>query len=172
MGKKWGSNEDIHIGDIFRCDNIHSLSGRPLYYQVVGLRGRTQVVLHAIWSETYTQEGISEDGPLYFYRTRTRPLPGQFMARQDMWEICAFWKGDKCIEISGEEVTAWVYPERRPDGTPWLLEVGPGGWRLGYYYEPERPEDWEPWDAETARQKEEEERARQEAWDKGEDGQA
>lgn len=151
MGKKWGSNEDIHVGDIFRCNGGMISSGRPEYYQVVALRGRTQVVLHAVRSETFTQEGISEDGLMHCYRTRTRPLLGQFMAREEMWEICAFWKGDKCIEVSGEEVTAWVQPERRPDGTPWLLEVGPGGWRKGYYYEPVRPEDWEPWDVETAK---------------------
>ena len=151
MGKKWGSNEDIHVGDIFHCDCVCSSSGRPHYYQVVALRGRTQVVLHAIRSETYTQEGISEDGPMHYHRTRIRPLIGQFMAREDMWEICEFEVRGKRIRVTGEEVTAWVCPERRPDGTPWLLEVGPGGWRLGYCYEPEQPENWEPWDLETAK---------------------
>lgn len=152
MNHKWGSNEDIHVGDIFRCENVWiSPSGRPEYYQVVALRGKTQVVLHAVWSETYTQEGISEDGPMHYYRTRTRPLPGQFMAREDMWEIRAFWKGDKCIEVSGEEVTAWIQPDRWPDGSPQLREMGPGGWKWGYIYELVRPEDWEPWDVETAK---------------------
>ena len=168
MGKKWGSNEDIRVGDIFRCENVWiDPSGRPKYYQVVALRGRTQVVLHAVRSETYTQEGISEDGPLYFYRTRTRPLLGQFMAREEMWEIRAFWKGDKYIEVSGEEVTAWVQPVRWPDGSPQLREMGPGGWKWGYIYELERPEDWEPWDLETVRRMEEE-RLQEEAqtWEK------
>ena len=88
-------------------------------------------------------------------------IPGQFMTEQEMWEICAFEVRGKWVRITGEEVTAWVQPERRPDGRPWLLEVGPGGWRLGYYYELERPEDWEPWTAETFKRWEEEDRARQ-----------
>ena len=162
MGKKWGSNEDIHVGDIFHCYSAGiPSSGRPKYYQVVALRGKTQVVLHAIRSETFFNEGIPgtdlwEDG-----LNRTRSLPGQFMTEQEMWKICAFEVRGKRVRITGEEVTAWVQPERRPDGRPWLLEVGPGGWRLGYYYELERPEDWEPWTAETFKRWEEEDRARQ-----------
>ena len=163
MGKKWGSNEDIRVGDIFRSDDIYWSCGRPTYYQVVALRGKTQVVLHAIRSETYTQEGISEDGPLYFYRTRTRPLLGQFMAKEEMWETHEFEVRGKRVRITGEEVTAWVQPDRRPDGRPWLREVGPGWSRLGYYYDLERPENWEPWDIETARRMEAEEYAEEAA---------
>lgn len=103
MGKKWGSNEDIRVGGIFRfrCDSFHMLySGRSEHYQVVALRGKTQVVLRAVQSETYTQEGISEGGPMHYYRRRTRPLLGQFMVREEMWEIRAVGKGGKCIEIS------------------------------------------------------------------------
>ena len=152
MGKKWGSNEDIHVGDIFRCNDTGMIfSGRPEYYQVVALRGKTQVVLHAVRSETYTQEGISEDGPMHYHRTRIRPLIGQFMAREDMWEICEFEVRGKRIRVTGEEVTAWVQPDRWPDGSPQLWEMGPGGWRLGYIYDLVRPEDWEPWDLETAK---------------------
>lgn len=173
MGKKWGSNEDIHVGDIFRCENVWmSPSGRPEYYQVVALRGKTQVVLHAVQSETYTQEGISEDGPLYFYRTRTRPLPGQFMAKEEMWEIHEFEVRGKRVRITGEEVTAWAEPNRWPDGRPQLREMGPGGWRLGYIYYLERPEEWEPWDLETAKRKEAERYAEEAALYGKADGQS
>lgn len=65
MGRKWGSNESIRIGDIFECISVLSSWARPEYYQVVALRGRTQVMLHAIRSETYINEGIAEDSPLY-----------------------------------------------------------------------------------------------------------
>lgn len=171
MNHKWGSNEDIHVGDIFRCENVWmSPSGRPEYYQVVALRGKTQVVLHAVRSETYTQEGISEDGPMHYYRTRTRPLPGQFMAEEEMWEIREFEVRGKRVRITGEEVTAWVEPNRWPDGRPQLREMGPGGWYLGYIYYLERPEEWEPWDLETAKRKEAERYAEEAALAKGEDG--
>lgn len=68
MGKKWGSNKGIHVGDVFSC--YRGIHDHLEYYQVVGLRGQTQGVLHAIRSETYIQEGISEDGPMRYHRTR------------------------------------------------------------------------------------------------------
>lgn len=153
MNHKWGSNEDIHVGDIFNCWSF--TSARPEYYQVVALRGRTQVVLHAIRSETYTQEGISEDSPLHYHKTRTRPLPGQFITEKEVYEIREFEVRGKWFRITGEEVTAWVEPERGPDGRPRLREVGPGGWMLGCFYDLKRPEDWDPWDLETVRRMEE-----------------
>lgn len=59
------------------------------------------------------------------HRSGTRPLLGQFIAREEMWEICAFWKGDKCTEVSGGEGTAWVQPDQWPDGSPRLLSGRP-----------------------------------------------
>ena len=155
MGKKWGSNEDIHIGDIFDCIVSNDLGARPEYYQVVALRGRTQVILHAIRSETYINEGISEDSPLYWHRKRTRPLPGQFMTEDEMWTKREYQKRGKTIRITGEEVTAWVSPDRMPDGRPILLEVGELPRRWGIYYILAQPKSWEPWDAETIQKLEE-----------------
>lgn len=64
MNHEWGSSEDLQVGDIFRCDSVGMpFSGRPEHYPVAALRGRTQAVLQAVRTETYTQEGISEDGP-------------------------------------------------------------------------------------------------------------
>ena len=161
MGKRWGSNEDIHIGDIFNCEG---LIPRPDYYQVVALRGKTQVVLHAIHSETYINDGIAEDSPLS--RKRTRPMPGQFMREDEMPGpgVYAYWKRDKEIRVIGEKVTAWVSLDRKPDGSPILLEVGELSRKFEIYYTLARPKDWEPWDEETIQKLEEYERARDEVF--------
>lgn len=139
MGKKWGSNEDIHIGDIFS-----SFAGRdrPTYYQVTALRGSTQVVLRAIEEESFIQEGISEGSPLYRQRERTRPLPGKFMPEVGYRELR--YRG-KLICFFVETVTAWVRPDRMDDGSPVLQEVGHSGWQEGVTYDLVRPEDYETW---------------------------
>ena len=82
MGKKWGSNEDIHIGGIFCC----YADSWPEYYQVTALRGRTQVILHAVRSEIYINEGIAESSSLYWRRERTWPLTGQLL-RTRPWPL-------------------------------------------------------------------------------------
>ena len=163
MGKKWGSNEDIRIGDIFDCIVSENLWARPEYYQVVALRGRTQVILHAGRSETYINEGISEDSSLHWHRKRTRPLPGQFMTEDEMWVIVEYQRRGKTIRITGEKVTAWVSPDRSPDGSPILLEVGELPRRWGIYYRLAQPKDWEPWDAEMIQKLEEYRRQENEA---------
>lgn len=152
MGRKWGSNEGIHIGDIFKCVWELGTWYREEYYQVVALRGRTQVVLHAVHSETYINEGIAEDSSLR--RERTRPLPGQFMRADEMPEvppIRMYEKQGKLILDAGERVTAWVSLERMPTGRLLLREVG----NLGCYFIQGKPRDWELWDAETIQKLEE-----------------
>lgn len=163
MGKKWGSNEGIHIGDIFECWEYLPDSD---YYQVAALRGKAQVVLRPIHTEKYINEGIEKGSPLYWRRERKRPLPGQFMtliprARDE--------RGKRILR-TGEEVTAWVLPDRTVEGRFALQEVH---WRSQYTLA--LPEDWEPWDAEKIKKLEEEARAEEEAmkdrfarWDKGE----
>lgn len=159
MAQKWGSNEDIHIGDIFQSEEAWSLYS--LYYQVTALRGKTQVVLHAIDSERYINELIQEDSPLYWRRKQERPLPGQFLDEGELG-VYGFQQRGKWIRLTQERVTAWVLPDPvfgdrlqlRAVGLPWKK------WGLCFYSL--RPEDWEPWDAETIRRMEEEDRAEHE----------
>ena len=167
MGKKWGSNEDIHVGDIYQCictawDDLHT------YYQVTALRGKTQVVLHAIHRETYINEGIGEDSPLYGMRKRQRPLPGQFKSFEDSGGLRFEWevKG-KLIELTTEELTAWVMPEKPgPDRRHRLRAVGLAWTKFEAWFEHTLPEDWEHWDAETIRKLEEYYRQQEEALDR------
>lgn len=151
MGKKWGSNEGIRIGDIFECWYGPYLD-RPDsdYYQVVALRGKTQMVLRPLQMETYINEGIAGDSPLHWRRERKRPLPGCFMTAKHLTALVRYERG-KEIRRTGEEVTAWVLPGRTIEGRPQLREV-----RWGAIYSLALPEDWEPWDAETIKQLEEE----------------
>lgn len=151
MGKKWGSNEGICIGDIFECWSGPYLDQPDSdYYQVVALRGKTQVVLRPLRMETYINEGIEEGSPLYWRRKRKRPLPGRFMTTDEL-TILARYEHGKEIRRTGEEVTAWVLPDRTVEGGLVLQEVR---WRSTF--SSVQPEDWEPWDAETIKQMEDE----------------
>ena len=162
MGRKWGSNKDIHIGDIFSSED-YGTNCRREYYQVVALRGRTQVVLRAIHSETYINESIAEDSPLFWRRERSRPLPGQFIDEDDGWPVHSCWKGDKEIIDNWQTVTAWVLPCLAYGERPILREIGEISRRVGgFTYTLELPEDWEPWDAEKIQVMEEYERKQDE----------
>lgn len=159
MGKKWGSNEDIHIGSIFCC----YADGWPEYYQVTALRGKTQVILHAVRSETYINEGIAEGSSLLGRRERTRPLAGQLLSADEVMTF-AFWERGKTVRITQEEVTARVLPCRSVDGRPLLQVMGIAGKRMRVTFTLGRPEDWEPWDAEMIRKLEEYERQSKEVF--------
>ena len=151
MGKKWGSNEGIRIGDIFECWGSPYLDQPDSnYYQVVALRGKTQVVLRPLQMATYINEGIAEDSPLHWRKERKRPLPGRFMTAEYLIAQVHYERG-KEIRRTGEEVTAWVLPGRTIDGRPQLREV-----RWSAIYSLALPEDWEPWDTETIKQLEDE----------------
>ena len=151
MGSKWGSNEGIRIGDIFWCW-CGPYADQPAsdYYQVVALRGKTQVVLRPLRTERYINEGIEEGSPLHWNREQERPLPGQFLTASELIAMARYERG-KEIMRTGEEVTAWVLPERTVEGRLLLQEV-----RWGSTFSLAHPEDWEPWDAETIQRLEEE----------------
>lgn len=170
MNHKWASNKGIQIGDIYRCDTFWG--ERPEYYEVTALRGRTQVVLHAIHSEEFAQEGIEEGSPLSLYRTRTRPLPGQFMRREEMWGVCEVMYRGRRVLLTGEEAVAWAVDEQRVEGRPYRLrEVGPG-WHLhGVLYNYCPPEEWRVWSLEEVRAMEEEcRREHEQLWGTGNAG--
>lgn len=153
MSAKWGSNEEVRIGDIFECwFGPYMAQPETDWYQVTALRGRTQVVLRPLRMETYINEEIQEGSSLYWLRERKRPLPGQFLEADELIAMARYERGRE-IRRTGEEVTAWVLPDRTADGRLVLQEVL---WKSSFSLA--RPEDWAPWDAETIRQMEEEDR--------------
>lgn len=81
MGKKWGRNEDIKIGDIFR--DFSSFTPEPAeYYQVTTLRGKTLVELHALHSDGFFSEGR----PLGADPSHSGMLHGQKVRRR-LWRL-------------------------------------------------------------------------------------
>lgn len=159
MGQKWGSNEGIHIGDIFECWYGPYMSEPDSdYYQVVALRGKTQVVLRPLRTEKYINERIEKGSPLYWCREQKRPLPGQFMTADELLPMVRYKRGRE-IRRTGVEATAWVQPYRTVENRPCLQEVR---WKSSFVLA--LPEDWEPWDAEKIKELEEEDRAEKEAF--------
>lgn len=170
MRKKWGSNEGIHVGDIFECW-AGPYGGKPDsdYYQVTALRGKTQVLLRPLRTERYIQEGIDEGSLLSLFRERKRPLPRQFMTGDELTAMVRYERG-KEIRRTGIEVAAWVLTDRTVEGRQMLQEVH---WRCQYSFS--LPEDWEPWGAETVKRMEEEAHQERENFARrflGEDGYA
>lgn len=157
MCAKWGSSEEIHVGDIFECwFGPYGNQPETDWYQVTALRGRTQVKLRPLRMETYINEEIQEGSSLYWRRERKRPLPGQFMEAEKLIALTRYERGRE-IRRTGEEVTAWVLPDRTAEGRLLLQEVL---WKS--IFSLARPEDWAPWDSETIRQMEEEDRRERE----------
>ena len=102
---KWGSNENIRIGDIYEYwYSPYIGQADSNYYQVAARRSRTQVVLRPL-----RMEG-------------DRPLPGQFMTSGELKVRVRYERG-KEIRRTGEEVTAWVLPYKTVEGEFLLNEV-------------------------------------------------
>jgi len=154
MGKKWGSNEEIRIGDVFRSwifwDDFPWVTD---YYQVTALRGKTQVVLRALCTEFLFQGGSEEDHLRWLRAKQIRPLPGRFLPEKELGWVQIYKKG-KILSYPEGEVTAWVHPVKEPDGRIQLVEVG---WEKGVCFSMEYPEDWVPRDAEAINEPDEEE---------------
>lgn len=74
MGKKWPTNENIQIGDIFEETFRDECGSSCAFYQVVGKRAKTLVELRHIRGERFVDENCN----LSLGQVRVRPLPGQF----------------------------------------------------------------------------------------------
>ena len=74
MGTKRPTNENIHIGNIFKHSSYDECGSGCSFYQVVGLRGKTLVELRGIRGESYVDESCQ----LGYGQVKVRPLPGQF----------------------------------------------------------------------------------------------
>lgn len=74
MGKKWPTNENIQIGDIFKETFRDECGSSCAFYQVVGKRAKTLVELQPIRGEDFVDETCS----LGLGQVRVRPLPGEF----------------------------------------------------------------------------------------------
>ena len=106
MGKKWPTNENIQIGDIFNETFRDECGSSCAFYQVVGKRAKTLVELRPIRGERF----VDEDCNLGLGQVWVRPLPGQF-----------------CEDA--EIMTVGVCVPSEIDGRNWLHGRGEDGWR-------------------------------------------
>ena len=128
MGKQQPTNESIRIGSIFRYNCNGECGSSCVYYQVVGLRGKTLVELRRIRTEEYVdgrcvkgeeeQRRFLSENPgaectptAWDWLVWRRPLPGQFDG--EAFTVRALEPGD--------------------DGTNWLQGRGEDRW--DYYHE-------------------------------------
>ena len=111
MGIKRPTNENIHIGNIFKHSSYDECGSGCSFYQVVGLRGKTLVELRGIRGESYVDESCQ----LGYGQVKVRPLPGQF------------WKDT-------EVMTVRVCSDDSDDGRHWLRERGETSRVFGTYY--------------------------------------
>lgn len=106
MGKKWPTNENIHIGGIFKETFRDECGSSCAFYQVVGKRAKTLVELRPIREEDFVDETCN----LGLGQVLVRPLPGQFFE-------------------DAEIITVGVCMPSAIDGRNWLNGRGEDSWR-------------------------------------------
>lgn len=105
-------NECIQIGSIFRYSSQGECGSSYIYYQVVGLRGKTLVELLELQTEEYVDERCRNSQ--WTWHVWRRPLPGQFAKDTKVFTVRA--------------LTPSEY-----DGHNWLQGRGEDNWR--YFHE-------------------------------------
>ena len=131
MGKKRPTNEDIHIGEIYRTSFSDETEHVCSFYQVVGLRAKTLVELRQIREEYFVDETCN----LSYAEVRVRPLPGQFPEGAETFTVRACgideYDGKKCLCEINPEFRNWptVYYEVR-EGETGFLNGYAGGYEL------------------------------------------
>ena len=106
MGKKWPTNENIQIGDIFNETFRDECGSSCAFYLVVGKRAKTLVELRPIRGERF----VVEDCSLGLGQVWVRPLLGQLFE-------------------DAEIMTVGVCVPSEIDGRNWLHGRGEDGWR-------------------------------------------
>lgn len=111
MGKKLPTNENIHIGEIYKTSFTSETEHSCAFYQVVGLRAKTLVELRAIRGECFVDETYDSH-----YKVRVRPLPGQFVEGAETFTVRA--AGITEARVLGGE-TIKVLREINPESRMW-----------------------------------------------------
>lgn len=135
MGNPKPANECIRIGSIFRYESNGECGSSRVYYQVVGLRGKTLVELRKLRTKEYVdsrcvkteeeQRRFLEENPgkefthtWWDYLVWCRPLPGQF---------------------DGEAFTVRALKPGGYDGKNRLRGIGEDNWR--YFWETDEDDE-------------------------------
>lgn len=125
MGKKLPTNENIHIGEIYKTSFTDETEHSCAFFQVVGLRAKTLVELRQIRCECFVDETCS----LSRAQVRVRPLPGQFLEGAETFTVRA--RG--VSEHIGKKYLCEINPEFRNWPTLYYeVEEGETGHLSGY----------------------------------------
>ena len=130
MGKKRPTNENIHIGEIYKTSFTSETEHSCAFYQVVGLRAKTLVELRQIRAERF----VDETCDLRLGQVRVRPLPGQFFEGDETFTVRAAGVTEARV-LGGETIK--VLCEINPESRMWpevYFEVKEGetGYLSGY----------------------------------------
>ena len=125
MGTKRPTNENIHIGEIYKSTSTDETEHSCDFYQVVGLRAKTLVELRRIRDECF----VDETCRLAYAKVRVRPLPGQFVEGSEPFTV----RAAGISEYSGEKVLCEINPEFRNWPTVYFeVREGETGHLSGY----------------------------------------
>ena len=105
MGTKQPTNENIHIGEIYKSTSTDETEHSCDFYQVVGLRARTLVELRRIRDKRFV-DGTCR---LVYAEVRVRPLLGQFVEGSEPFTV----RAAGISEYSGKKLLCEISPEFR-----------------------------------------------------------
>ena len=135
------SNACIQIGSVFVFNCWVECGSSCIYYQVVGLRGRTLVELRELWTREYVDERCRTSQ--WTWHVWCRPLPGQFREDAEVFTVRALTPsehdGRNWLQGRGQE--SWCYYHEVPADDESILAGDSGGYaRLELKKKGELPE--------------------------------
>lgn len=128
MGDQRPSNACIKIGSIFQYSAQGECGSSYIYYQVVGLRGRTLVELRQLRTREYVDERCRTSQ--WTWHVWRRPLPGQFREDAEVFTVRALepdeHDGTNSLQGRGEE--SWCYYHEVPADDESIMAGDDGGY--------------------------------------------
>ncbi len=103
------SNKCIQIGSVFQYHAQGECGSSYIYYQVVGLRGKTLVELRELQTKDYVDERCRTSQ--WTWHVWRRPLPGQFQEDAEMITVRALAPGEHNNRnwLQGRGEKSWQY---------------------------------------------------------------
>ncbi|MCI8809636.1 MAG: hypothetical protein HFF84_05785 [Oscillibacter sp.] len=109
MSDQRPGNACIQIGSIFKSSVQGECGSSYVYYQVVGLRGKTLVELRKLQTEEYVDERCRTSQ--WTWHVWRRPLPGRFATDAEVFTVRALEPDeiDGCNYLQGRGEDSWLY---------------------------------------------------------------
>lgn len=128
MSGQRSGNACIQIGSIFAYSCQGECGSAYIYYQVVGLRGRTLVELRELRTREYVDERCRTSQ--WTWHVWCRPLPGQFREDAQVLTVRALapGEGDGCLWLQGRGQESRCYYREVPADDESILAGDSGGY--------------------------------------------